>query len=69
MRNVERPKVTMSPEEIEKIENMDWRSYQEQSLMTDLEGMINCTKCKTILIARSGQSEISCYTCGESVKV
>jgi RNase P subunit RPR2 len=65
MQNVIRPKITMSEEEIEKIKNMDWDSYYKESLPSDMQGMITCSKCRSILVAREGQSEISCYKCGE----
>lgn len=69
MKNVVRSKVTMSEEEIEKIKNLDWDSYYKDLLHSEMEGMINCPKCRSILIARGEKLEITCYKCGEIVKL
>ncbi len=69
MKNVIRAKVTMSEEEIEKIKKADWDAYCKESQPPELQGMINCPKCRSILIARGEESRITCYNCGETVSL
>ena len=63
-------KVNMaSEEEIKKIRELDWETYYREYHSEESMNMWNCPKCKFILVRQPGQTEITCYNCGEKIKV
>jgi hypothetical protein len=58
-----------SEEEIKKVQELDWDTYFREYHSEESMSLSNCPKCNAILVRQSGQTEMTCYSCGEKVKV
>ncbi len=56
-------------EELKKVQELDWDTYFRESHSEESMSIANCPKCKVILVRQPGQSEVTCYNCGEKVTV
>lgn len=56
-------------EEIKKVQEMDWDDYFRNYYSEESINLWNCPKCNVILVRQSGQTEITCYSCGEVVQL
>jgi uncharacterized Zn finger protein (UPF0148 family) len=56
-------------EEIEKVKELDWDTYFREYHSEESMSVSNCPKCAVILVRQAGQAEVTCYNCGEKVKV
>lgn len=68
MQNTIRANRTVSEEELNKIKEMDWDSYYRESLPSEMQGLMNCPNCNTIILCRDDQPELSCYQCGHGIR-
>jgi hypothetical protein len=69
MRNTIRSQQTVSEEELKKVTDMDWSSYYRESVPTEQQGLSTCPECNSIVIARDGQEDVTCYKCGHVIKL
>ncbi len=67
MRNTIRSQHTVSEEELKKVQEMNWDSYYRETSSPEMQGLTTCPDCGSIVIAREGQGEVSCYKCGRSI--
>ena len=58
-----------SEEEIKKVQELDWDTYFREYHSEESMCLSNCPKCNVILVRQPGQTEITCYSCGEKVTV
>lgn len=56
-------------EELKKVQELDWDTYFRESHSEESMSITNCPKCKVILVRKPGETEVTCYNCGEEVKV
>jgi hypothetical protein len=68
MRNAIKSQHTVTEEELQEINAMDWDSYYRESLPEDMEGLSNCPECNAIILIRDKNEETACYKCGRLIK-
>ncbi len=56
-------------EELKKVKELDWDTYFRESHSEESMSISNCPKCNVILVRKPGESEVTCYSCGEKVPV
>ncbi len=56
-------------EELKKIKELDWDTYFRESHSEESMNIYNCPKCQVILVRKPGDTEVTCYNCGEKLKV
>ena len=58
-----------SEEEIKKVMELDWDTYFREYYSEESQCLSNCPKCSVILVRKQGETEVTCYNCGEKSTV
>lgn len=67
MQNTIKSNRTVPKEELEKIQEMDWKTYYQEAAPSEAQGLTTCENCGSIVIAREGLTSDVCYKCGNKI--
>ena len=67
MLNTKKVTHPINEEELQRVKDLDWDTYFKKYPTEESSQLTNCPKCGVILVPRSGESEITCYGCGEKI--